>query len=124
MPSASSASALPDDAEIERLPCFATGTPRGGGEDRVGRADVERLQAAARAAHVGEVPVDLGIDQGAVRAHRADDRRQLVRARALGEERDEEAGDLHLADDAVPHVLDELGHLGIGEVLAPRQLPQ
>ena len=27
IPRASSASALPDDAEIERLPCLATGTP-------------------------------------------------------------------------------------------------
>src|SRR5581483_8977087 len=50
----------------------------GGGQDGVGRADVEGGEAAAGAAHVGEVALDLGLDLDAVGPHGPGDGRHLV----------------------------------------------
>jgi hypothetical protein len=111
-PSASSASAL------------GHGDAGRGGQDRVGRADVEGVEAAARAAHVGQHPRDLRVDLHAVGTHRAHDRGHLADRRPLHHERDEEARDLHVRDDVVSHVLDELGDLVGAELLSPGQLAE
>ena len=100
-PSASSTSAEPDSPVAERLPCLATVQPA---PAAISAAVVETLNVR-RPPPVPAVssrsPRRTGDRRGEA-AHRPGQAGQLVDRLALGPQRDQEGGDLHLGGVAAP----------------------
>ena len=119
-PSASSTSAEPDRPVALRLPCLATAQPVAGGDQRGGRGDVERRPPAAGAGGVDQV-VAAGRDRRRERAHRRGEADQLVDRLALGAQRDQHAGGLHLGGVAGHDLGQHRGGLLGGQVVAGRE---
>ena len=106
-PSASSVSAAPALDEAARLPCLATGTPRGGDDQADRGRDVERVVAVA----AGAADVDRagrGVDRDQAFAQRPRGLGDLDAGLAAERQRDQEVGDRFLAGAAVEDVGERL----------------